>query len=79
MDLGTKKSPKASLNKLTEAFVNNLQTDFPATVYTIYKISAKIEPKRLPSKCALCSVSFFYAISNLNRIEPFLLSSRTLI
>lgn len=56
-NFGTKQNKKSSLGKLTESFISGLQKDFPATVYTIYKIATKIEPKHLPGKCILCSVS----------------------
>lgn len=41
-NLGTLKDRKSSLGKASEAFVTNLETDFPATIYTLCRISTKI-------------------------------------
>ena len=57
-NLGTKKSVKASLSKLSESFINGLSNDFPATVYTLFKISSKVEPSQgSDQKCLLCGVN----------------------
>ena len=55
--LDTKKPNKASLSKMTEAFINGLQRDFPATTYTIGKIGYKLQSEKNPNnKCAFCQV-----------------------
>lgn len=41
-NLGTLKDRKSSLGKASEAFVTSLESDFPATIYTVCKISTKI-------------------------------------
>uniref|UniRef100_A0A672MFF2 Cytoplasmic tRNA 2-thiolation protein 2-like n=1 Tax=Sinocyclocheilus grahami TaxID=75366 RepID=A0A672MFF2_SINGR len=53
---------KASIQRLTESFVTNLQSDFPSTVSTIYRTSEKLHTVMPPqsqtaepaSKCLLC-------------------------
>ncbi|KAI1297290.1 Cytoplasmic tRNA 2-thiolation protein 2-A [Halotydeus destructor] len=58
IDLLSKQSTKSSISKLTEAFINDLQTGFPATVYTLYKISSKVKPYQLTEeKCSLCGAN----------------------
>lgn len=62
--LDTKSHDKASIQRLTESFVTNLQADFPSTVSTIYRTSEKLHTVRPPqsqstepepaSKCLLC-------------------------
>jgi cytoplasmic tRNA 2-thiolation protein 2 len=56
LDLGTKLNKKASLGKMTESFINGLQTEFPATVYTIFRIATKLRPSTInDKKCLFCS------------------------
>lgn len=58
VDFATKQPVKASLGRLSEAFINSLQRDFPATVYTLFKISSKVVPSQTSDdKCELCGVS----------------------
>uniref|UniRef100_A0A671LFE3 Cytoplasmic tRNA 2-thiolation protein 2 n=1 Tax=Sinocyclocheilus anshuiensis TaxID=1608454 RepID=A0A671LFE3_9TELE len=60
--LDTKTHDKASIQRLTESFVTNLQFDFPSTVSTIYRTSEKLHTVMPPqsqtaepaSKCLLC-------------------------
>lgn len=39
---GTMKDAKHSLAKASEAFITSLETDFPATIYTVCRMSTKI-------------------------------------
>uniref|UniRef100_A0A6Q2XG64 Cytoplasmic tRNA 2-thiolation protein 2 n=1 Tax=Esox lucius TaxID=8010 RepID=A0A6Q2XG64_ESOLU len=63
--LDTKAQDKASIQRLTESFVNKLQTDFPATVSTIYRTSEKLHTACPPQntnsptfdKCLMCACS----------------------
>ena len=52
---------KSSLQRMTESFVNGLQTEFPSTVYTIFKTGNKLESSDPNShqKCIVCNVSHF--------------------
>ncbi|XP_067256340.1 cytoplasmic tRNA 2-thiolation protein 2 isoform X1 [Chanodichthys erythropterus] len=60
--LDTKTHDKASIQRLTESFVTNLQADFPSTVSTIYRTSEKLhtvmpsqgQTTEPTSKCLLC-------------------------
>uniref|UniRef100_UPI00398E4008 cytoplasmic tRNA 2-thiolation protein 2 isoform X2 n=1 Tax=Pristiophorus japonicus TaxID=55135 RepID=UPI00398E4008 len=60
--LDTKASDKASIHRLTESFVNKLQTDFPSTVSTVYRTSEKLNTAcsdlnygvEQTEKCLLC-------------------------
>lgn len=55
----TFKSNKASLMKLTESYINGLEHDFPATVYTIFKTGNKLKfPDPNGVICKLCKVSY---------------------
>ncbi|CAN0370100.1 cytoplasmic tRNA 2-thiolation protein 2 [Lampetra fluviatilis] len=56
--LGTRAGSQASITSLTEAFVTELQAEFPSTVSTIYRTGEKIgtdDASRAAEKCALCS------------------------
>lgn len=56
--LTTKLPSKATIQKLTESFVNSLQKDFPSTTYTIFNTSNKLEESNPGGqKCLLCQVS----------------------
>uniref|UniRef100_A0A672KLD5 Cytoplasmic tRNA 2-thiolation protein 2 n=1 Tax=Sinocyclocheilus grahami TaxID=75366 RepID=A0A672KLD5_SINGR len=58
--LDTKTHDKASIQRLTESFVTNLQADFPSTVSTIYRnliqsvMSPQSQTAEAASKCLLC-------------------------
>ncbi|CAM4532551.1 hypothetical protein PO909_023204 [Leuciscus waleckii] len=60
--LETKAQDKASIQRLTETFVTNLQAEFPSTVSTIYRTSEKLhtvkpsesQATEPASKCLLC-------------------------
>ncbi|XP_066569853.1 cytoplasmic tRNA 2-thiolation protein 2 isoform X2 [Amia ocellicauda] len=60
--LDTKAPEKASIQRLTESFVNKLQAEFPSTVSTIYRTSEKLitacprtsADKEQTEKCLLC-------------------------
>ena len=53
----TIKGTKSSLTKLTENYINGLEHDFPATVYTIFKTGNKLKhPDSNGSKCSVCQV-----------------------
>ncbi|GFT75144.1 cytoplasmic tRNA 2-thiolation protein 2 [Nephila pilipes] len=41
-DLLTKTDAKSSIQRLTESFITNLQEDFPATVFTIFRTGGKL-------------------------------------
>ncbi|CAL1279385.1 unnamed protein product [Larinioides sclopetarius] len=65
-DLLTKTGTKSSIQRLTESFITNLQEDFPATVFTIFRTGGKLSKQdgMLRSKvCILC-------MSKLDNIEP---------
>lgn len=56
--LGTKANAHVSIQKLTEAFVTDLQEDFPATVSTIFRTGDKLNMAssitETDERCALC-------------------------
>ena len=55
VDIHTKSHDKVSVGKATESFMSNLERDFPATVFSVCKISTKVRGKRTEgSKCSLC-------------------------
>ncbi|XP_015223492.2 cytoplasmic tRNA 2-thiolation protein 2 isoform X2 [Lepisosteus oculatus] len=61
-NLGTKAPEKASIQRLTESFVNKLQMDFPSTISTIYRTSEKLNTacpqlssdQEQAERCLLC-------------------------
>lgn len=54
-DIHTKSHSKISIGKATEAFMVSLERDFPATVFSVCRISTKVKGKRTQgSKCSLC-------------------------
>ncbi|XP_077982237.1 cytoplasmic tRNA 2-thiolation protein 2-A-like [Glandiceps talaboti] len=63
--LTTKVSVNASINQLTEAFVNGLQVNFPSTVSTVFRTGEKFCAGKSPSPgdtgpykcCVLCQAS----------------------
>jgi cytoplasmic tRNA 2-thiolation protein 2 len=56
-DLLTKSNVKASIGKVTECFINTLEKDFPATTYSLCRISTKVKSKNdhKDIKCLLCN------------------------
>jgi len=57
--LATNSSIKSSIQRLTESFVNELQNDFPSTVYTIFNTGNKLKScdEKDDKKCIICKVS----------------------
>ena len=54
-NLHTLQSVKVSIGKATEAFITSLERDFPATVFSVCRISTKVRSKRPQGdKCILC-------------------------
>ncbi len=53
-----KLSSNSSIEKLSESFVTELQDEFPATVYTIFKTGNKLEAfdGNNSERCVLCNV-----------------------
>uniref|UniRef100_A0A672MDE7 Cytoplasmic tRNA 2-thiolation protein 2 n=1 Tax=Sinocyclocheilus grahami TaxID=75366 RepID=A0A672MDE7_SINGR len=70
---------KASIQRLTESFVTNLQSDFPSTVSTIYRTSEKLHTVMPPqsqtaepaSKCLLCHCTLDTKVGRLYLISLF--------
>lgn len=52
-DLLTKASVKDSLGKVTESFINSLESEFPSTTYSLCRIATKIRPKQRSAHCFL--------------------------
>ncbi|XP_068078329.1 cytoplasmic tRNA 2-thiolation protein 2 isoform X3 [Danio rerio] len=77
--LDTKSHDKASIQRLTESFVTNLQADFPSTVSTIYRTSEKLHTVRPPqsqstepepaSKCLLCLCALDTTAEQLSQLR----------
>ncbi|GFR12038.1 cytoplasmic tRNA 2-thiolation protein 2 [Trichonephila clavata] len=64
-DLLTKTEAKSSIQRLTENFITNLQEDFPATVFTIFRTGGKLlkqDRVLITETCLLCK-------SKLDNIE----------
>ncbi|XP_074603114.1 cytosolic thiouridylase subunit 2 [Brevipalpus obovatus] len=56
LTLTTMKPVNSSLMKLTESYINGIEKDFPATVYTIFKTGNKLKyPDENVSKCDFCA------------------------
>lgn len=54
-NLHTLQNVKVSIGKATEAFIASLERDFPATVFSVCRISTKVKSKRPEGdKCILC-------------------------
>ena len=53
----TNKPIKSSIFKMTEFFLNNLQNDFPSTIYTIFHTGSKLTTPNdgITEKCLFCS------------------------
>ena len=54
-DLLTKGDARDSLAKITEAFINSLEAEFPSTTYSLCRVASKIRPKARLTGCASCS------------------------
>uniref|UniRef100_A0A4W3IZL5 Cytoplasmic tRNA 2-thiolation protein 2 n=1 Tax=Callorhinchus milii TaxID=7868 RepID=A0A4W3IZL5_CALMI len=75
--LDTKASDKASIHRLTESFVNKLQTDFPSTVSTVYRTSEKLNTAcsdinsgvEQTDKCLLCLCIMDTKVGMLENLE----------
>ncbi|XP_031425146.1 cytoplasmic tRNA 2-thiolation protein 2 [Clupea harengus] len=82
--LDTKTSDKASIQRLTESFVTNLQTGFPSTVSTIYRTSEKLQTAHSAqtndaepaSKCLLCLCALDTTVEEASAFNATLLSER---
>lgn len=54
-----------SIQNLTEKFVNELQENYPATVYSIVNTGSKLSPHEkllTQSLCVICNVSIFFIL-----------------
>ncbi|XP_051884062.1 cytoplasmic tRNA 2-thiolation protein 2 [Pristis pectinata] len=82
--LDTKASDKASIHRLTESFVNKLQTDFPSTVSTVYRTSEKLNTAcsdlnydaEQPEKCLLCLCAMNSKIEEASAFHATLISEK---
>ncbi|XP_010879623.1 cytoplasmic tRNA 2-thiolation protein 2 isoform X2 [Esox lucius] len=82
--LDTKAQDKASIQRLTESFVNKLQTDFPATVSTIYRTSEKLHTACPPQntnsptfdKCLMCACSLDTNAEEFSAFKATLISEQ---
>nr|XP_055072554.1 cytoplasmic tRNA 2-thiolation protein 2 [Misgurnus anguillicaudatus] len=72
--LDTKSHDKASIQRLTESFVTNLQADFPSTVSTIYRTSEKLHtalPKQSHEPAAKCLLCLCAIDTNVDKASAF--------
>ncbi|XP_051565194.1 cytoplasmic tRNA 2-thiolation protein 2 isoform X1 [Myxocyprinus asiaticus] len=82
--LDTKAHDKASIQRLTESFVTNLQADFPSTVSTIYRTSEKLHTVMPPqsqttestSKCLLCLCAIDTEVDKASAFHATLVSEQ---
>ncbi|KAI2662264.1 Cytoplasmic tRNA 2-thiolation protein 2 [Labeo rohita] len=82
--LDTKTHDKASIQRLTESFVTNLQADFPSTVSTIYRTSEKLHTVMPPqcqtaepaSKCLLCLCALDTKVDKASAFHATLVSEQ---
>ncbi|KAK2848608.1 hypothetical protein Q5P01_008442 [Channa striata] len=81
--LDTKMPDKASVQRLTESFVTNLQADFPSTVSTIYRTSEKLHTACERSStvdhrdtCLLCMCALDTAVENASAFQATLISEQ---
>ncbi|XP_055943350.1 cytoplasmic tRNA 2-thiolation protein 2-like isoform X2 [Argiope bruennichi] len=65
-DLLTKTDTKSSIQRLTESFITNLQEDFPATVFTIFRTGGKLSKQDAMLENKIC----FLCMSKLDNIKP---------
>ncbi|XP_061692192.1 cytoplasmic tRNA 2-thiolation protein 2 isoform X2 [Syngnathoides biaculeatus] len=81
-NLQTKNKEKASIQRLTESFVNKLQVDFPSTVSTIYRTSEKLQTTWKSTsanswdRCLLCMCSLDTAVENASAFQATRISER---
>ncbi|XP_041048696.1 cytoplasmic tRNA 2-thiolation protein 2 isoform X2 [Carcharodon carcharias] len=81
--LDTKANDKASIHRLTESFVNKLQTDFPSTVSTVYRTSEKLNTAccdlnctEQMEKCLLCLCAMDTKVEEASAFHATLLSEK---
>eukprot|EP00062_Callorhinchus_milii_P005211 gi/632944444/ref/XP_007887512.1/ PREDICTED: cytoplasmic tRNA 2-thiolation protein 2 isoform X2 [Callorhinchus milii] len=82
--LDTKASDKASIHRLTESFVNKLQTDFPSTVSTVYRTSEKLNTAcsdinsgvEQTDKCLLCLCIMDTKVEEASAFQATLISEK---
>ncbi|XP_061646609.1 cytoplasmic tRNA 2-thiolation protein 2 isoform X3 [Phyllopteryx taeniolatus] len=81
-NLHTKNKEKASIQRLTESFVNKLQVDFPSTVSTIYRTSEKLQTTCKSTsanpcdRCLLCMCSLDTTVENASAFQATRISER---
>ncbi|XP_038662369.1 cytoplasmic tRNA 2-thiolation protein 2 isoform X1 [Scyliorhinus canicula] len=82
--LDTKATDKASIHRLTESFVNKLQTDFPSTVSTVYRTSEKLNTAcsdlncgtEQVEKCLLCLCAMDTKVEEASAFHATLISEK---
>ncbi|KAK7175693.1 hypothetical protein R3I93_000072 [Phoxinus phoxinus] len=82
--LETRTPDKASVQRLTEAFITNLQAEFPSTVSTIYRTSEKLhtvkpsesEHSEPASRCLLCVCALDTCVDKASAFHATLLSEQ---
>ncbi|XP_048402379.2 cytoplasmic tRNA 2-thiolation protein 2 isoform X1 [Stegostoma tigrinum] len=82
--LDTKANDKASIHRLTESFVNKLQSDFPSTVSTVYRTSEKLNTvssdyscgAEQTDKCLLCLCAMDTKVESASAFHATLISER---
>ncbi|XP_034041342.1 cytoplasmic tRNA 2-thiolation protein 2 [Thalassophryne amazonica] len=79
--LDTKAADKASIQRLTENFLMNLQLDFPSTVSTIYRTSEKLQTDResrcsAADKCLLCLAALDTSVEDASAFQATLISEQ---
>ncbi|XP_030581315.1 cytoplasmic tRNA 2-thiolation protein 2-like [Archocentrus centrarchus] len=81
--LDTKKTDKASIQRLTEHFVTKLQADFPSTVSTIYRTGEKLQNACRKSsagdhcdRCLLCMCTLDTAVEKASAFQATLISDQ---
>ncbi|XP_078066817.1 cytoplasmic tRNA 2-thiolation protein 2 isoform X2 [Mustelus asterias] len=82
--LDTKATDKASIHRLTESFVNKLQTDFPSTVSTVYRTSEKLNTAcsdlncgaEQMEKCLLCLCAMDTKVEEASAFHATLISEK---
>ncbi|XP_067905341.1 cytoplasmic tRNA 2-thiolation protein 2 isoform X2 [Heterodontus francisci] len=82
--IDTKTSDKASIHRLTESFVNKLQTDYPSTVSTVYRTSEKLNTAYSDlncgaehlEKCLLCLCAMDTKVEEASAFHATLISEK---
>ncbi|KAK5604780.1 hypothetical protein CRENBAI_010895 [Crenichthys baileyi] len=81
--LDTKTPDKASIQRLTESFVTNLQADFPSTVSTIYRTGEKLQTTCRSSsaaegtdRCLLCMCNLDTVVEKASALQATLISEQ---